>query len=201
MGPGNQVTPPEVTSLPAQRRRQSRQWEWTAQTDLAAQLAELLDPARVFWTSVDNQPWSKVAGMLRKRRGCRSGTPDILVLYQGKLIGLELKSLNGRVSKAQKEVRLEMLGAGGEWVMVRTARAALVALVRCGVRFRRAWEPPELEDWEQPVADPTQRMIWHPEVQRQWREDKERWRERQRARKAAKLAAERDDAAGGDIAA
>jgi hypothetical protein len=199
------MTRPEAISLPAQRRQQARQWEWAEQTDLAAQLAELLDPACVFWTAVDNQPWSKVAGILRKRRGCRSGTPDLLILHKGKLIGLEMKSRIGRVSRAQKEVRLEMLRAGGMWWLCRTARSALVALHRSGVSFRthagRRWKPPVLEPWEQPVAHPEQPMVWHPEVLRQWRADKERWRERQRARKAAKLAAARDDAAGDDIAA
>jgi hypothetical protein len=99
----------EVTSLPAQRRRQARQWEWAEQTALAEQLAELLPPG-VFWTSIDNQPWSKAAGIMRKRRGCRAGTPDILLLC-GRLIGLELKSLSGKVSGAQEEVRLQILRA------------------------------------------------------------------------------------------
>jgi hypothetical protein len=137
---------------------------------------------------------------MRKRRGCRAGTPDILLLC-GQLIGLELKSLSGRVSRAQEEVRLQILRAGGTWVMVRTARAALVALHRLGVPFRRAWKPPALEPWEEPVSDPGQPIVWHPEVLRQWREDKKRRRVRQRTCKAVKLAAERDDAAGGDIAA
>jgi hypothetical protein len=177
------LTQPEVTSLPAQRRRQARQWEWAEQTDLIAQLGDLLDPACVFFTSVDNQPWSKLAGIMRKKRGCRAGTPDVLVLCNGKLIGLELKSIIGRLSRAQIGVRHEMLRAGGEWVMVRTARAALVALHRLDVPFRRPWMPPALELWEEPVIDPAQPMVWHPEVLRQWRDDKERWRARARARR------------------
>jgi hypothetical protein len=187
------MTQPEATSLPAQRRRQARQWEWAEQSDLAARLAELLDPACVFWTAVDNQPWSKVAGILRKRRGCRSGTPDLLILHKGKLIGLEMKSRSGRVSRAQKEVRLEMLRAGGIWWLCRGARSGLVALHRSGVRLSthagRRWKPPVLEPWEEPVADPELPMVWHPAVLRQWRADKERWRARRRVRDAAQRAA------------
>ena len=55
---------------------------------------------------------------------------------------------------------------------MRTARAALVVLNRCGIRFRRRWKPPVLEPWEEPVADPEQPMVWHPEVTAQRREEK-----------------------------
>jgi hypothetical protein len=44
-------------------------------------------------------------------------------------------------------------------------------------------------------------MHQHPEVAALRRASQRAWRERQRARKAAKLAAERDAAAGDDIAA
>ena len=98
-------------------------------------------PPDVFWTSIDNQPWSKIAGLLRKRRGVRAGTPDLLILFEGRLIGLEMKSLIGKLSSAQEEVRLQILRAGGMWFLVRTARAALVALHRLGIRFRRLEAP------------------------------------------------------------
>jgi hypothetical protein len=55
--------------------------------------------------------------------------------------------------------------------------------------------------WEGPFADPNERLPQAPEVAAQRRAARQRWRERQRACKAAKLAAERDDAAGDDIAA
>src|SRR5215475_14315168 len=95
---------PDATSLPVQRRKQARQWERDIQVELAARLSQLVDPACVFWTSIDNQPWSKVAGIWRERRGGRAGTPDLLILHKGKLIFLELKSRVGKVSEAQREV-------------------------------------------------------------------------------------------------
>lgn len=175
-----------ASSLPVERRRQARQWEWRLQVALAERLTELLDPSAVFWTSVDNQPWSLVSGIMRKKRGCRAGTPDVLLVHNAKVIGLELKSLGGKLSPAQKEVRLEMLRAGGMWVMVRTARGALTALHRLGVPFRRAWKPPRrLPGWEEPVFDPDQPTVWHPKVLRQWRADKRRARARQASRAAA----------------
>jgi hypothetical protein len=50
-------------------------------------------------------------------------------------------------------------------------------------------------------AAPAEQRPQHPEVAAQRRAAWQRWRELQRVRKAAKLAAARDDAAGGDIAA
>jgi hypothetical protein len=189
---------PDAASLPVQRRRQARRQEWAAQTELAAQLTRLLDPA-VFWTAIDNQPWSRLAGILRKLRGCRAGIPDFIILHKGQLIGLELKSPIGKVSKAQQEVRLAILRAGGMYWLIRSARSGLVALHRSGVEFRpyagRQWKPPELPAWEEPVADPDQPTVWHPAVLRQWRADKARSRARERARRAAaRLAAAPDQA-------
>jgi hypothetical protein len=183
------MTRPDATSLPVQRRKQARQWERDIQIELAVRLSRLLDPACVFWTSIDNQPWSKVAGIKRKLRGCRAGTPDVLILYKGKLIFLELKSRVGKVSEAQRDVRLQILRAGGMWWLVRSVRAGLTALHRSGVELRtragRQWVPPVLPAWEEPVSDLEQPIVWHPAVLRQWREDKARSRARQREREAA----------------
>jgi hypothetical protein len=103
-----------------------------------------------------------------------------------------LKSRRGLASKAQKQLRLEMLPAGAVWWMARSARAAMTALHLSGVVFRRKWKPPPLKSWEGPFADPTQRLPQHPVVAAQKREEKRRYRlpEAMRQREAA-LAAER----------
>jgi hypothetical protein len=94
------------------------------------------------------------------------------------------------VTKAQKVVRTELLPVGAKWWLVRTARAGLLALRRSGVTFQRKWRPPKLKVWEGPF-DTTQHLPLPPEVKAERREAKRQWRERQRAREAAKLAAER----------
>jgi hypothetical protein len=115
-------------SLAVQRRRTSRRQEWGEQTRLAARLRKYLDPADTFWTSLENKPISRVSGLFQKRRGVRSGLPDVQVIWRGKPIFIELKSRAGVASKAQKQVRLEMLPAGASWWMARSARAAMMAL-------------------------------------------------------------------------
>jgi hypothetical protein len=124
--------------------------------------------------------------MLRRKRGCRAGTPDYLLLHKGTLIGLELKSPGGRLSRTQIEVRLALLQAGGMWWMARSARAALVALHRSGVTFKRRWrEPAKLRSWEGPFCclDPPPPVA--PEALAARRLAKQRWRAQQRERRAA----------------
>ena len=79
-------------SLAVRRRRESRRQEWAEQTKLAEMLDKYLNPADTFWTSLENKPISRIAGIFQKRRGCRSGIPDELVLFRGKPIFVELKS-------------------------------------------------------------------------------------------------------------
>jgi len=106
-------------TLAVRRRRESRREESMEQTKLVGLLARYLDPSCTFWTSLENKPISAVSGMLQKRRGVRSGLPDILVLFRhdtGTLvIFIELKSRRGRVSPVQKQVRAEMLPTGAVW--------------------------------------------------------------------------------------
>jgi VRR-NUC domain len=120
----------------------SRREEFDEQTKLAGMLAKYLDPANTFWTSLENKPISQLSGIFRKRRGVRSGLPDVLIIFQqepGKVFVLfvELKSRRGVASKAQKKVRAELVLAGAEWWMARSARAAMMTLHRSGVVFRR----------------------------------------------------------------
>src|SRR5262249_11870680 len=108
----------------------------------------------------------------------------------------------GVASKVQRQVRDELLAAGVKWWwLARSTRACLVALHRSGVPLRK-WKPPlRLQEWEGPFSDPHKKLPMAPEVARGRRAARRRWRARQRAREPAKLAPERHDDAGDDIAA
>jgi hypothetical protein len=68
-------------SLAVQRRRVSRREEFTEQTKLAELLKKHLNPTCTFWTSLENKPLSRLSGLFQKRRGVRSGLPDVLVIF------------------------------------------------------------------------------------------------------------------------
>jgi hypothetical protein len=189
-------------SFAVRRRRESRRQEWAEQTKLAEMLDKYLNAADTFWTSLENKPLSLLSGLFQKRRGVRSGLPDLLVIWRAKPIFVEIKSRAGVASKAQKQICAKLKLAGADWYLARSGRAALMALNLSGVVFRRKWKPPRLKPWEGPFADPTRRLPQAPEVAAERKAARKRWRLRQRtARETAKLAVERDDAAGGDIAA
>jgi hypothetical protein len=105
----------DAPSFAAQRRRESQRQEWTEQTRLAEMLNEYLDSVDTFWTLLENKPLSRLSGIFQKKRGVRSGLPDVQVIWRGKPIFIELKSRAGVASKAQKRVRLEMLCQGSHW--------------------------------------------------------------------------------------
>jgi len=176
-------------SFAAQRRREGRREEFAEQAKLATLLAEHLDPACTYWTALENKPLSRFSGFLQKRRGVRSGLPDVEVIQQqatGKLVVfVELKSRRGVATKAQKQARAELLPAGAAWWMARSANAAIMALHLSGVQFLKLWQPPQLEPWEGPFADPHRRLPQEPTVAAERRASIRAWRERQRARKAA----------------
>jgi hypothetical protein len=154
------------------------------QTKLAGLLAKYLDPSCTFWTSLENKPISRISGIFQKKRGVRSGPPDVLVIFCQKPIFVELKSRRGVASKVQKQIRAEMLPSGASCWMARSARAAQMALHLSGVIFRRKWRPPRLKPWEGPFADPMRRLPQAPDVAARRRAARRRSRERQRARNA-----------------
>jgi hypothetical protein len=98
-------------------------------------------------------------------RGCKPGLPDILIVYRGALIAIELKSECGRCTPAQLKVREALLAAGADWWEARSANAAMAALALSGVKFRmiahsdgtiECWQPEPLEPWEVPRCDPAE---------------------------------------------
>ena len=147
----------------------ARGGEWAIQEELAALLDRWLDPATTWWTAVDTVCPSAFVGMLRRRRGVKAGTPDVLVFHRGKLIGIELKTRKGRPSESQEAARGRLLAAGADWWLARSPRAGMEALRRAGVVFRAIpappgaavfslpaaaiWEPPNLEPWEEPSRE------------------------------------------------
>jgi hypothetical protein len=186
----------KVETFAVRQRRKYRHFEASEQIRVTKLLTQYL-PDNVFWSALSNSPRTALAGYLAKKRGVRSGLADIMVVYDGRVIWVEMKSPAGVASKVQRQVCAELRAAGADWYLARSAEAALVAL-GLHVPFRGRWEPPPLEPWEGPFTGAMicsgQRLPQAPEVAAQRRAAQRAWRERQRARKAAELAVAREAA-------
>ena len=72
----------KVEPFAVQRRRQGRREEARIQTAFVALLAEYLDPACTFWTSIENKPRSPVSTIFQRARGVKSGLADVVVIQR-----------------------------------------------------------------------------------------------------------------------
>ena len=157
-------------------------------------------PADCYWNATDATTASPTTGRLRRLRGCKAGAPDIWILYCGRLITIELKSKGGRCTMSQRAAREALLGAGAYWVECRSVNAVMQAVRDAGIPFNmiahnngiECWRQPALEPWEVPRRHPDEPRPRAPEVAEEHRAMMRAWRGRRRARRAAKLAAERD---------
>ena len=70
--------------------------------------------------------------------GVHRGFADLMVLSEGRVLFLELKSLKGRLSPAQEAFREAVIAQGFSWALVRTLDDALGALADHGITTRVA---------------------------------------------------------------
>ena len=116
-----------VETFAAQQRRKYKHLEWREQIRVAELLNKYLAD-NVFWSALSNAPRTAIAGCLARQRGVRSGLSDIMVVHDGRVTFVEMKSPVGVASRAQRQVCAEVRAAGADWHLGRSAPAALVAL-------------------------------------------------------------------------
>ena len=105
------------------------------QQSVAAYLERVLPPD-VFWTAVGHGGGGRVRGAILKSMGVRPGVPDLIFLYRGRFLAIELKSAKGRVSPAQSECMRLIVAAGGIWASARTLDDVERILVAFGVPMK-----------------------------------------------------------------
>jgi hypothetical protein len=75
----------------------------------------LRGPRTAFWFHVGNGGGrSPIEASILKGLGVRAGVPDLIIIYDGKTYGLELKADGNRPTKLQIEAQDAMRGAGAE---------------------------------------------------------------------------------------
>ena len=94
-------------------------------------------PSGPWWTAVNPIPAkSRAVAGISKAMGLRAGTPDIVMCWRGRLVGIELKAGRGRLSPAQRETHDAIILTGGIVTTCRTLDDVAAFLTPLGVPNR-----------------------------------------------------------------
>ena len=94
-------------------------------------------PSGPWWTAVNPIPAkSRAVAGISKAMGLRAGTPDIVMCWKGRMVGVELKAGRGRLSPAQLETHDAITLAGGVVSTCRTLDEVVAFIAALGVPSR-----------------------------------------------------------------
>ena len=94
-------------------------------------------PEGPWWSAINPVPAkSRAAAGISKAMGLRAGTPDFVMCWKGRMIGIELKAGRGRSSPAQDETHEAITLAGGVVTTCRTLDDVAAFLATLGVPSR-----------------------------------------------------------------
>ena len=111
------------------------------ETSLQIVVAQFLDyalPPGAIWTAIDAGATKLTPQQadLQRRRGIKPHWPDVLILYQGKLCGIELKAKQGRLGDEQEALGMAIIAAGGDWFEARSIADIERTLRNYGFKLR-----------------------------------------------------------------
>ena len=86
--------------------------EESIQTAVASFLDHALPADAVWWHTPNGGARNKVVASKLKWAGVKPGVPDVVIVWKGRVICIELKAHDGRLSYAQIEMQSNLLLAG-----------------------------------------------------------------------------------------
>ena len=105
--------------------------------EAVAQYLNIALPHASWWTTIANEtPAGRGWTLKLKRHGVTPGTPDIVIVWDGRCYWIELKSDVGDESKEQIECHRRLRLAGQVVDICRTVAAVQCFLVSCGIPLR-----------------------------------------------------------------
>lgn len=107
--------------------------EHQTQVAIANYLATVTPPGSLWFAVPNGGNRDSITGAILRREGVRAGVADLVVLYEGRTLFLEVKTATGRLSKSQVRFRDLALSAGAEYAVVRSIDDVAQALIAFGV--------------------------------------------------------------------
>jgi hypothetical protein len=103
-------------------------------------IASYLDislPDDVFYTAVNPIPGkTPAAGAISQAMGMKAGVPDLLLCFNGKFVGIEVKKEGGYLDKKQKVIHAHITHAGGRVFTARSIDDVQEILADLGVELK-----------------------------------------------------------------
>jgi hypothetical protein len=84
-----------------------------SEAQISKEVQQWLVRKRIFY-------YRNAAGGGRKARFGKRGMPDIVCVIAGQYVGIELKDVSGEQSRVQKEFEVELVKAGGRYILARS---------------------------------------------------------------------------------
>lgn len=81
-----------------------------------------------FWTTFPAGGGGLIRGRQLKRAGLKAGLPDLIIIHDGRLFGIELKAPKKYPSPEQRAVHAELRAAGCEVFIARSVMEVQLAL-------------------------------------------------------------------------
>lgn len=111
------------------------QREWQFQRTANAFLSKAL-PHDAYYSAIDvGTAGGARLGALRKARGVKPGIPDVLIVWRGRTLWIELKS-GTSLSEAQKITRDQLRANGHMWALARSIEDLETALIAAQIPLR-----------------------------------------------------------------
>lgn len=110
--------------------------EETLQRSVVKLLRHALPEGSIFFAVPNGGLRSRTEAIRFKSTGTLAGVPDLLVITAGRILGIELKSGNGRLSDAQLYCHEQFRRAGADVFVCRSLEEVADALTAAGVPLR-----------------------------------------------------------------
>ena len=115
------------------RRGKRKTPEYDFHCEVADTLDKILNPNLTCWSSVENSNHTGgISGMIKqgkdKRKGVKSGFPDIVILYNGTCLCIELKATKGVISDSQDLFHKKIISSGNRIEVVRSLTDLVMVL-------------------------------------------------------------------------
>lgn len=99
-------------------------------------LRVLLPPHVTFFHVPNGGKRSKAEAARLKAMGTRAGVPDLIFIHQGRFLGIELKTEDGRLSPEQDRCIADLMLAGADVDVCRSLDAVLARLAAWGIPMK-----------------------------------------------------------------